>query len=385
MEPVRTALVGIGGIGGYHRSIIHRLESYDFVAAAERYMDVQASHVEEMESWGIPVYEDIWEMLDEVDVEAVTLGVPHHFHGEYSLGSLERGLHVMTEKPLTVLAQEAMEVAQLAHNKGLFVGVDFQYTSFPHSHKLKEVIMNGDLGELQSIVGVVAWKRLDAYYTRSNWSGKTHVDGRPCFDGVLMNQAVHLVNSALQLGTRRDAHAMPVDVQAEVYTVHDTLEAEDLACLRATLDEATLSFYATTCNMEDPEITTLEITGTKGSASWDSGKAVVRIEGKDEIVFDDPCDRDEIHKNFIACIRGEADRLHAPAEEAVKATLAINGAYSSAGQIKKIGWDAVEDIKSLILQASDERKLFSEMGADWAYEGRLIDMADYEGFDGNLD
>ena len=53
---------------------------------------------------------------------------------------------------------------------------------------------------------------------------------------------------------------------------------------RADLGEATLHFYATTCAEADVR-TTLDIVGTKGRASWDSDKAVVKIDGKDEIVF----------------------------------------------------------------------------------------------------
>lgn len=384
MKPVRTALVGIGGIGGYHRKIIHALEDYEFVAAAERHRQRQAAHMAELDQWGVPVYPDIWEMLDAVDVEAVTIATPHHFHGEYALGCLERGLHVMVEKPVTVQVQDAYVVDRLARDSGLLVGVDFQYTAFPHSRKLKQAIMDGALGELSAVVGVMAWKRTDDYYARSDWTGKRFVEGRACFDGVMMNQAVHLLNTALQMGTREDTHATPLDIQAEMYTVHDNIETEDLACLRASLGEATLHMYATTCSMEHPERTTLEIIGEKGVAAWDSSKATLRVQGKDEVVFDDPSDRDEIHKNFVACIRGRAPRLNAPVSEALKATLAINGAYTSAGRIKKIGWEAVSDIYALMDEASAQRKLFSEMGADWAFEGHSIDMRGYEQFTGDI-
>jgi len=383
VEPVRVAQVGVGGIGGYHRGIVHALDDYVFVAAAERYPDKQQSHIEQLDEWGVPVYGDIWSMLDDVQVDAVILAVPHHFHGEYTIGCLQRGLHVMCEKPLTVLVQDGRKVVELARSRGLQAGVDFQYTGYPHSAKLKQLIMSGDLGRLQQIVGVVAWKRLDEYYARSHWAGKQYVEDRACFDGVLMNQAVHLVNSALQMGTRQDDHAAPQSMQAEMYRVHEGLQVEDLTCLRADLGEATLHFYATTCNMEDPEITTLEIIGSKGVASWDTDKAVVRLKGRDEqIVFDEPTDRNAIHTNFIECIRGEAHRLHAPADRALKATLTIDGAYSSAGQIKKISWDEASDIKALILRACSRRKLFSEMGTPWAFEGQPIDMKDYSEFNG---
>ncbi len=382
LRPVRTALVGVGGIGGYHRKVIHGLEDYEFVGAADRYPDRQAAHIEELREWGVPFFEDLWQMVEATEPEAVTVAVPHHYHAEYTMGCLDRGVHVMCEKPVTVRIQDALAEAKLAQDKGLLVGVDFQYASFPHSAALKQFIMDGGLGELRSVVGVMTWKRTDDYYTRADWVGRRFVDDRACFDGVLMNQAVHLVNSALQMGTREPGNATVRDMQAELYTVHDNIDTEDLACLRADLGEATLTFYATTCALELPEVTTLQITGSAGSASWDSSRAVVTLNSGEEVVFDQPTDRDEVHKNFIACIRKEARGLWAPVEEALKATLAINGAYLSAGRIKRIGWEAMEDITGFINRAAAQQKLFSEMGAGWAYEGARIDMTGYDSFEG---
>jgi predicted dehydrogenase len=382
MKPVRLALCGLGGIGGHHRKLILQNERYELVAAAERFQEAQAGPVQELKDRGLRVYWHLWDLLDDLqdEVEAVVLAVPHHFHSEYTLGCLERGLHVFVEKPVTVLIQDAYRELELAKEKQRLVAVDFQYTGFPHSQALKKFIMEGSLGELQTVVGVMAWKRTDEYYQRAHWAGKRYVEGKPCFDGVLMNQAVHTINSALQMGTRLDDHATVQQVQAETYTVHDGIEMEDLACLRAQLDEATLYLYATTCNFDQPERTTLEITGSKGTASWDMKSATVKLNSGEEIVFDQKAEGEQMHNNFIDCIRGTAPRLYAPLERGMKATLAINGVYTSSGKIHKIGWDKMAQIRELIDQAAAEKKLFSELGADWACPGTPVDMTDYREF-----
>ena len=384
MKPVRVALVGVGGIGGYHRRVLHNLPEFEFIAAAERHQDIQADAVAEVQSWGVPMYEDIWEMLDEVDVEGICIACPHHFHAEYTLGCLERGIHVLCEKPTTVTIQDARAVAETAQRTELFAGVDFQYVSYPHSRQLKQMLVDGVIGELREIIGVLAWKRLDEYYTRSHWVGKRFVEGRPCFDGVLMNQAVHLLNSALQLGTRRPVFAEPVAMQAELYSVHAGIETEDLACLRAQLDEATLYAYATTCKMEGNERTTFEIIGSEGTVTWDESRALITRNNGEEIILDTPHDRDDIHRNWAQCIRGEAEELYAPASEGLKATLAVNAAYSSAGRIQRITWDDAAEIGDLIDTASDQRKLFSEMNIPWAYQGNKIDLTNYTEFQGEI-
>lgn len=385
MEPVKAAVVGVSGIGRYHRTIMHELDDVELIAAVEKYPEREkvAAHVEEVREWGVPLYDDIIPMLDELadDLDYVTLAVPHHWHGPYAIECLNRGLHVLVEKPVTVVAQDGWEVARLAKEKGLHVAVDFQYTSFSHSHLLKEFIAEGGLGELTDVIGVMEWKRTDEYYARGHWTGRRYADGLPVWDGVMMNQAVHLINTALQMGSRVEDHAMPRAVQAELYQAHPKIEVEDLAAIRADLGEATLHFYCTT-NCDDSYRTDLDIYGTKGRASWDTSKAVVHLDGEEEpIVFEEPTDRDEIHKNLIAAIRGETKKLHAPAEEAVKATLLIDGAYASAGKIQQVPWAEMNGINWLIDYCAEQRRLFSEV-LDWPYATEAVEITEDFRFDG---
>jgi len=385
LQPLRGAVVGVSGIGGYHRGIMHSLEDVDLVAAVEKYPDREkpGEGIAQVEEWDVPVYNDIETMLDEVEgLDYVTLAVPHHWHAPYTKMCLNKGINVLCEKPVSVLAQDGWEVARLAKEKGLHVAVDFQYTGFTHSHKLKEMIAAGELGELTEVVGVMEWKRTDEYYERGDWTGKREAHGLPVWDGVMMNQAVHLINTALQMGSRIEDHATPRSVQAELYQAHANIEVEDLAAIRADLGEANLYFYCTT-NCDDSYRTSLTIHGTKGWASWDTDKAEIHLEGQEEpIVLDDPANRDAIHENLIAAIRGEVKEVYAPASESVKATLVINAAYASAGEIRKVPWCEMTGIHSLVDYAAAQRKLFSELSSwDFASEAVEVDESfKFEGF-----
>ena len=386
MEPVRVAVVGIGGIGRSHRRKVHEAEEFELVATAERFLDRQQEAVEECKEWGVPVYGDYWEMIeDRDDIEAVIVATPHHWHAPYSIGALEHDLHVMVEKPITVTVQEAHALIDAKQRAQRLVAVHFQWTSTGATRQTKEFLVDGGLGALREVVGVLRWKRTDEYYKRNEWAGRRYVEGMPCWDGVLMNQAIHLVNSALQLSTRQPEFALPVQVQAEMYRVHD-IETEDVACLRAQLDEATLMLYATTCNEEDTPVT-LEIVGEKGRIEWARKEARVYLNDGTEIVFDAEPQGDDTHRNFAACIRGEEEQLYAPAEEAVKSTITVNAAYLSVGRIDKLTWQDVEGLNDLIARAAEERKLFSELddAPKWARAGQVVEVADVHSFDGLAD
>ncbi len=386
MEPVRVAVVGIGGIGSSHRRKVNEAEEFELVAAAERYLERQQAAVEECREWGVPVYGDFWEMVEErEDLEAVIVATPHHWHAPYTIGALEHGLHVMVEKPVTVTVQEAHALVDAIQRAQRLVAVHFQWTSTGATRQTKEFLVDGGLGALREVVAVLRWKRTDEYYQRNDWAGRRYVEGMPVWDGVLMNQAIHLVNSALQLSTRKPEFALPETVQAEMYRVHD-IETEDLACIRAQLDEATLLIYATTCNDQD-EPATLEIVGERGRIQWSRREAHVVLNDGTDMVFDAEPHGDDTHRNFAACIRGQEERLYAPADEAIKSTITVNAAYLSVGRIDKLTWDDVEGLSDLISRAAAERKLFSELDSapKWARAGEIVEVADVHSFDGLAD
>jgi hypothetical protein len=125
----------------------------------------------------------------------------------------------------------------------------------------------------------------------------------------------------------------------------------------------------------------VDIIGTKGRASWDPERATVRVDGQDEVVLTGPADRDALHKNLCACIRGEETALLAPASEGLQATHFINCAYVSAGDAHRVAWEAVKNLRSFIDSAADERRLFSEM-PEWPRAGRRVEAAEVTSFEG---
>lgn len=91
------------------------------------------------------------DVLDPQVVDAVVIATPTSTHYGLARRALELGLHVFVEKPLATSSQECRELVDLADAKGvvLFVGHVFLYSA--PVVKLKELIDNGELGELYYI------------------------------------------------------------------------------------------------------------------------------------------------------------------------------------------------------------------------------------------
>ncbi len=98
-------------------------------------------------TWGIPqVYTDYAEMIDSAELDAIVISTPNDSHYPITMKALERGLHVLCEKPIAMTYAQAREMADVAAAKGLKTLVPFTYSFMPTARYLKELIDGGYLG-----------------------------------------------------------------------------------------------------------------------------------------------------------------------------------------------------------------------------------------------
>lgn len=98
----------------------------------------------------IPVYTSDLDIFLE-NVDAVYIASPHETHYMYSRRALEAGKHVLCEKPLTTRAEDSEELYRLAEEKGLFLMEALWIRFLPLYEKLKTLLAEGAIGEIQSV------------------------------------------------------------------------------------------------------------------------------------------------------------------------------------------------------------------------------------------
>ena len=89
-------------------------------------------------------YED---MVSDPDVDLVYIATPHSHHFQHSMLALEHGKPVLVEKAFTANAREAEELLETARRKGLFITEAIWTRYMPLSHKVKELMESGIIGE----------------------------------------------------------------------------------------------------------------------------------------------------------------------------------------------------------------------------------------------
>ena len=181
---VRLGVVGVGGMGGGHaRSLINGNIPRATLAAV---CDANPIHFEKFPN--IPSFTDFEAMLDSGEIDAVIIATPHYFHTTQSIAALERGIPVLTEKPIAVHKADALKmIAAWEQHKPVFAAM-FNQRTVPVYKKLRELLQDGTLGELRRVTWIATdWFRSEAYYASGGWRATWGGEG----GGILVNQCPH--------------------------------------------------------------------------------------------------------------------------------------------------------------------------------------------------
>ncbi len=117
-QPIRTAVIGVGHFGKFHAEKFARLANSELVAVAD--IDVERAN-EVASEYGAEAIADYRKLFDRVD--AVSIAVPTNAHFEVAQEFLNRGIHVLVEKPITDSVDSANELIEIAKRNEVLLQV----------------------------------------------------------------------------------------------------------------------------------------------------------------------------------------------------------------------------------------------------------------------
>ncbi len=191
MSTLRLAVVGCGDIAQYS-AWFARLNRKIKLAAA---CDISEERVKAFaRRFKIPqTFTSYTALLAQAELDAVYLAVPHHLHAAMIEKAVSAGIPVFSEKPLTRTLDEGLAVAQLAADKGVKVGVNYQYRYDSGCYRLARAVQNGDLGQIHAARINVPWHRELDYFNHATWHRKIDSAG----GGTLITQGSHFLDVVL--------------------------------------------------------------------------------------------------------------------------------------------------------------------------------------------
>ncbi|GHV49228.1 dehydrogenase [Spirochaetia bacterium] len=96
-------------------------------------------------------YTEFETMLDEIKPDAVIVTSVDRTHHDYIIRSMEKGYDVISEKPMTIDEKKAQAIIDTQKRTGKHLRVTFNYRYAPHNTKIREILMDGTIGEVFSI------------------------------------------------------------------------------------------------------------------------------------------------------------------------------------------------------------------------------------------
>jgi len=221
MEKIRLGIIGIGNMGSSHAKDVMAGKCPDFIltAVADTNPD-RLRWARETFGESVACFDDGPALLDSGLVDACIVAVPHYDHPKLAIACMERGIHVLVEKPAGVYTKQVRQMNEAAdrHPEVVFAMMFNQRTNHIY-RKMKELVESGKYGQIRRTNWLITnWYRPQCYYDSGAWRATWAGEG----GGVLLNQCPH------QLDLWQWICGMPVRVQAHLHygKWHD-IEVED--------------------------------------------------------------------------------------------------------------------------------------------------------------
>ena len=144
MAEQRIAVIGCGMWG---RNIVRNFYNLNVLDTVCDIDDENLKKVTEQYP-GVKTTKDFNEVLNNKNITAVAVVTPSHTHFKLVKAMLEAGKNVYVEKPISTVAQEARDLSELAHEKGLVLMVGHLLLYHPAVNRLKMLIEDGVLGDI---------------------------------------------------------------------------------------------------------------------------------------------------------------------------------------------------------------------------------------------
>ncbi|MEZ0326676.1 MAG: Gfo/Idh/MocA family protein [Fimbriimonas sp.] len=259
---VRLGIIGLGNMGTAHAKIVPQLTGVQLVAVADE--DSKRLHAYP----DLKTFADPQALINSGEVDAVLIATPHYSHTTLGIAALEKGLHVLVEKPISVHKADAERlIAAWNPQKQVFAAMFNQRTD-PFYQAIREIVQGGQLGEIRRTNWIITnWFRTEAYYGSSAWRATWGGEG----GGVLLNQCPH------NLDLFQWICGMPSKVRAFCAFGRDhNIEVEDEVTAYFEYPNGATGVFITSTG-EAPGTNRLEIAGDLGKLVFEANKLTLTL------------------------------------------------------------------------------------------------------------
>jgi predicted dehydrogenase len=146
LKQIGFGVIGTGIVGGaWHAHVYSHLPQSRLVAVCD--LDEQRASDTAKKYGASAVYTDYHKLLENPEVEAVSIATPDFAHREIAVAAAQAGKHILVEKPLATTVEDAEAIVNAAKKAKVKLMVDFHNRVNPPFAGAKESIVKGELGK----------------------------------------------------------------------------------------------------------------------------------------------------------------------------------------------------------------------------------------------
>lgn len=273
MKRLKAAVVGMGFIGVAHVEALRRVPYVDVVAIADPF-----GAKEKAERLGVPAgFADYQEMMDTCKPDCVHVCTPNSMHMEVVMAAVQRGIHVVCEKPMARNAEEAQKMVDAINSRGLVGALNFHNRFYPIPYRMRRMVQNGELGQVYHVQGgyLQDWlqhKTDFSWKILSDQCGKTRATAD--LGSHWMDLAEYVTGQKITEVFAEFKTVYPQRTQMTAEGPKEVpIDTEDFSCILLRFDGGavgTATFSAVFSGKKNQ--TVLQVAGTKQSLEWDNEK-----------------------------------------------------------------------------------------------------------------
>ncbi|MCY9664292.1 Gfo/Idh/MocA family oxidoreductase [Paenibacillus alginolyticus] len=316
MSTIRVGMIGTGGISQWHARQLLELKEVEIKAITDTSSENREKFAAKFSLTGVKQFSEYQDMLDQVELDAVVICSPHTLHFQQATDVLNKGLHVLIEKPMTCSSEEAEQLITTAEKAGKVLQVSYQRHFQPEFLFIRDAIANGEIGKLTSITASLyqEWKQ----GTTGLWRQVPELSG----GGMLMDSGSHIIDVLLWT-----TGLTPVEVKPSLHLQGAPVEIDSFTSIRfaeGAVAGLNVVGYAP-CWHE-----TYVFCGEEGGIFYDNGKITIRRLHEEPVVPELPKQTTNQDKSFIDAILGRHE-VKVPGSFALKVVKFTEMIYQAAG------------------------------------------------------
>ncbi|MFD0050719.1 Gfo/Idh/MocA family protein [Actinomycetes bacterium NPDC127524] len=220
---IKTGIIGLGAIG---QRLIKQFESHPEteIAAVCDWDGTLAQQVSE--SLGsIPFFSDYKEMLETAELDLVYVAVPPKHHHGIAASVMDRGIHILCEKPLANSLEEAEDLFRRSQEKELVSAMNFPLNYSAGARTFANLIRSEYIGKLRRIELHMRFPQWPRAWQQNNWVASREQGGFVLEVGIHFIQQIHMLFGPLTVKNRvlefpEDTLASEQGIVAEL-SLHD--------------------------------------------------------------------------------------------------------------------------------------------------------------------